>query len=297
MSEPTEPVRIDAHHHLWHYTPGEFGWLEGELAPLRRDFLRSEFLTELRSAGVTGSVAVQARQTEAETEFLLEAAAAPEVLSVVGWMPMQEPAFSSNLQRLRQQAPKLCGLRHVVQAEPPGFLEGDTFNRGTRAVTQCGLVYDLLLHEQQLPEATRYVDRHPEQSFVLDHMAKPRICAGEMEPWASNLRELAQRPNVACKVSGMVTEAGAGWTPEQLRPYYEVALEAFTPARLMVGSDWPVLTAHCSYTEWWAIVGQWIAPLTQAEQAAILGGNTLRTYKLMLHAPLSSRSLTKVSAD
>lgn len=282
MSAPTGPIRIDAHHHLWHYTAEEFGWLDGELTPLRRDFLLDEFLAEMCSAGVSGAVAVQARQTEAETRFLLAAAAAPQLLGVVGWLPIEEHSIAWQIKRLREDAPKLCGLRHVVQAEPPRFLGGRDFNRGTRAITYRGLMYDILIHQHQLPEAIRYVDGHPEQPFVLDHLAKPRIRAGDMEPWASNLRELAQRPNVVCKVSGMVTEAGAGWTTEQLKPYFDVALEAFTPARLMVGSDWPVLTAHCGYAQWWALVEEWIAPLSQAEQAAILGGTALRTYGLSL---------------
>ena len=283
MSEPAPVVRVDAHHHLWRYTAEEFSWLEGELAPLQRDFLIHEFLVQMRSAGVSGAVAVQARQTEAETHFLLDVAAAHgEVLGVVGWLPIAEHSIAGDIHRLREHAPKLCGLRHVVQAEPPRFLDGRDFNRGTRVITDRGLVYDLLIHAHQLPEAIRYVDGHPEQRFVLDHLAKPPIRAGEMEPWASNLRELARRPHVACKLSGMVTEAGAGWAVEQLKPYFEVALEAFTPARLMVGSDWPVLTAHCSYAEWWTLVEQWVAPLSNTEQAAILGGTALQVYGLTL---------------
>lgn len=286
MDEQGPAVRIDAHHHLWRYTAEEFAWLEGELEPLRRDFLPDEFLAELHRAGVAGAVAVQARQSEAETRFLLRAAAEhPAIVGVVGWLPMQEKSIASQIERLYEKAPKLCGLRHIVQEEPPHFLDGRDFNRGTRAITHRGLVYDLLIHAHQLPEATRYVDGHPDQPFVLDHMAKPPIRAGEMEPWATHLLELAQRPNVVCKVSGMVTEAAVGWTPEQLRPYFEVALEAFTPARLMVGSDWPVLTAHCGYAEWWELVEAWIAPLRGAERTAILGGNALQTYGLTLPQP------------
>lgn len=277
-----QPIRIDAHHHLWRYTAEEFDWLEGELALLRRDFFQQDLLPAMRSAGVDAAVAVQARQSRAETDWLLQVAAeTPAIAGVVGWLPLADQAFPRLLDEYRG-AQKLCGLRHVVQAEAPGFLDGAEFNRGMRALKGTGLVYDLLLHAQQLVEATRFVDRHPEQTFVLDHVAKPRIRTGEQEPWATHLRALARRPNVVCKISGMVTEAGAGWTPEQLRPYFEVALEAFTPDRLMVGSDWPVLTAHCSYAEWWALVEQWIAPLSGEEQAAILGGTAMRIYRLAL---------------
>ena len=279
---PQKSLRIDAHHHLWHYQPEDFGWLEGELAPLRRDHLMPELLQAMHSANVTGSVAVQASQSEAETQFLLQAAAEyPQVLGVVGWLPIASDEFPSVLQTYQHQ-PKLKGLRHIVQAEPAGFLEGGAFNRGIRALRGTGLTYDILIHQQQLAESIRFVDLHPEQPFVLDHLAKPLIAAGELQPWAANLRELARRPNVFCKLSGMVTEAAAGWTPSDLMPYLDVALDAFSPARLMVGTDWPVLTPRCSYAQWWQTVESWLAPLSTDERAAILGGNAMRFYNLEL---------------
>lgn len=280
MSEAAGPIRIDAHHHLWHYTAEEFGWLESELVPLRRDFLLDEFLDEMRSAGVSGAVTVQARQHLQETDWLLQVAGvSPEIVGVVGWLPLMDETFPVLLEE-RLRAPKLCGLRHIVQAEPTGFLDDAAFNRGVSALVSSGLAYDILIRHEQLAETIRFVDRHPYQTFVLDHLAKPPMVTGELEPWTTQLRELALRQNVMCKLSGMVTEAGSGWTPEQLEPYFDVVLQAFTPRRIMAGSDWPVLLAHSDYAAWWALVQQWIAPLSADEQAYLMGRTALRAYGL-----------------
>lgn len=272
--------RIDAHHHLWHYSASEFDWLQGDLAMLQRDFLLPDFLLAMRSADVTGAVAVQARQTLTETDWLLQMAAQrDEIAGVVGWLPLADASFEAVLERYVEQA-KLKGLRHVVQAEAPGFMESAVFDRGIGKLASTGLTYDLLIHEGQLVEATRLVDRHPGQTFVLDHIAKPGMAPGFMEPWRTHLLALAERPNVVCKLSGMVTEAGIGWTAASLQPYFEVALQAFSPERLMIGTDWPVLTAHCTYARWWQVVEAWIAPLSRGERERILGGTALQVYRL-----------------
>lgn len=273
--------RIDAHHHLWRYTPEEYDWIDGRLLPLRRDFLLNALHTELAAAQVDGTVAVQARQTAEETEWLLQLAEQdPSILGVVGWLPIAETGFAPLLHKLQTRA-LLKGLRHVVQAEAPGFLDRADFNGGIRQMRGSGLAYDLLIQAWQLAECTRFVDRHPEQVFVLDHLAKPEIAGGEIAAWGTELRELARRPQVFCKVSGMVTEADPTcWTPAQLAPYFEVALEAFGPDRLMIGSDWPVLTIGCAYAQWWSIVEKWVISLSDMEQAAILGGTAARVYRL-----------------
>ncbi|MGI4758865.1 MAG: amidohydrolase family protein [Janthinobacterium lividum] len=273
-------LRIDAHHHLWRYTPQEFDWLEGDLAGLRRDYLPNDLLREMESAGVTGAVVVQARQTVDETSWLLDTAAAnPEILGVVGWLPIAATDFESVLERFAGKR-NLKGLRHVVQAEPEGFLDGDGFNHGMAHLAGRDLAYDLLIHKGQMEEAIRFVDRHPAQALVLDHMAKPSIASGTIEPWARNLRELARRPHVTCKISGMVTEASAAWTVDDLTPYLDVVLDAFTPARLMIGTDWPVLTPRCSYSQWWQTVMDWAAHLSIDEQRDLQGGTAARVYDL-----------------
>ncbi len=273
-------MRIDAHHHLWRYTPEDFGWLQGELVPLRRDHLMPELLHAMRNADVAGTVVVQASQSEAETNFLLHAAEEyPQILGVVGWLQISASDLAEKLERYQKES-RLKGLRHIVQAEREGFLDGDEFNRGIRRLHGTGLTYDILIYQHQLPEAIRFVDLHPLQPFVLNHLAKPLIAASEVEPWAKYFRELARRPNVLCKISGMVTEAAEGWTRMNLQPYFDVAMEAFSPSRLMVGSDWPVLTPRCTYAQWWQVLGTWLAPHSVDERAAILGGNAARFYNL-----------------
>ena len=278
--------RIDAHHHLWRYNTSEYDWLDGDLATLSRDFLPEDLLKATQQADVAGTVAVQARQTIEETAWLLQlAAATPLIQGVVGWLPLREPTFRGLLAEYGEQ-PLLKGLRHVVQAEAPAFLHDDAFNTGIRALQGTGLVYDILIFERQLGEATRFVDRHPNQVFVLDHIAKPRIAAGEMQPWSDGMRELGERENVFCKISGMVTEADpTQWNPGQLRPYFDTVLEAFGPARMMAGSDWPVLCAACTYPQWWAVLEDWISPFSPDEQSDILGGTAVKAYRLEAFTP------------
>ena len=274
--------RIDSHHHLWKYSELEFGWISEVMQPLRRDFLVSDLTAELAAAGVQGTVAVQARQTLDETRWLLQCAdQCPGIRGVVGWAPLAAPDFERELEELVTH-PRLKGLRHVLQDEPDDhFMLGDAFNRGVAALSGAHLVYDVLIYERHLPVAAKFVDRHPDQRFVLDHLAKPHIRRQELEPWHENLRELALRPNVSCKVSGMVTEADwQRWSIDDLRPYFETALECFGPERLLAGSDWPVCLLGTSYSRWWQTLGELVGELSTSEQQAILGGNAIRIYGL-----------------
>jgi L-fuconolactonase len=273
-------MRIDSHHHLWHFDPGEFGWIPEHMGVLRRDFLPIALEHECQAARVDGTVAVQARQSLEETRWLLGIAGQSSVLGVVGWAPVTAPDFAATLDELRQHS-RLKGLRHIVQSEPDGFLMRPSFQEGIRRLKEFGLVYDLLLYARQLPEAIRFVDAHPSQPFVLDHLGKPQIASAEIETWSKFLRELARRPNVCCKVSGLVTEADPfAWSAEQLKPYLDSALESFGPKRLMIGTDWPVCTVGCSYQEWWTTIENWIAPLSASERADILGLTAARVYRL-----------------
>jgi L-fuconolactonase len=274
--------RIDAHHHLWKYSPEEYGWIDESLLPLRRDFLPDQLRRELAAAQVEGTVAVQARQTVEETEWLLQLAGetTSPIRGVVGWLPIAESNFPDLLDRFSTD-PALRGLRHVVQAEPRGFLNGPAFNEGIARLRRHGLVYDILIVPRQLEEATRFVDRHPDQVFVLDHLAKPDILHAEMATWKAAITELSRRSNVSCKISGMVTEADrSSWTPAQLQPYFDVALHAFGPQRMMIGTDWPVLTVGCGYGQWWETVEGWSKELSRSEQDAILGDTAQRVYRL-----------------
>lgn len=277
-------MRVDAHHHLWRYTPEEYAWINNSMARLRRDFAMFELEAEAVSASVDGTVVVQARQTIEETEWLLQTADQNRLLlGVVGWAPLASAAFPGIIERLAEHR-LLKGLRHVVQDEPTGFLEGAAFNRGMYALHGTDLVFDLLIESVQITQAIEFVDRHPGQSFVLDHIGKPKIADGEFKGWRAGIKELARRPNVVCKLSGMVTEAdwkaAQGWSADQLYPYFAVALEAFGPGRLMAGTDWPVLTVSCTYSRWWQTIDTWLRPFTATERAAIEGGTAVRIYDL-----------------
>ncbi len=274
-------MKIDAHHHFWHYNTQDYGWISDDMAVLRRDFLPADLKPELDRAGIDRVVSVQARQCVEETEWLLKLAEENDFIAgVVGWLPIASPDFPALLEQFAAN-PKLRAIRHVVQDEPDDrFILGEAFNRGIDRLLSTGLVYDILIFEHHLPYAIEFVKNHsPEQVFVLDHIAKPKIAAGEMQPWADNLRKLAAFPNVYCKLSGLVTEADIrNWTPGQLRPYVETVLDAFGPGRVMFGSDWPVCTCATNYSAWRGLVGEFISRLSEHEQAQIMGGTALKAY-------------------
>lgn len=275
-------MRIDAHHHLWNYNPEEYAWIDDSMATLRRDFLPSDLVLSCKEAGIDGVITVQARQTEQETAWLLSLAEQnPLMLGVVGWLPLSAEDIGERIDQSRALG-KLVGLRHVLQGEPePGYMLGAAFNRGIDALENRGLAYDILILEHQLVEALELVDRHPNQRFVLDHIAKPKIAAGTLAPWDKLLRELGRRPNVWCKLSGLVTEADPkNWSPEQLRPYMEIALEAFGSKRLMFGSDWPVCLVGVSHEGWVHTVEAFIKTLSAGEQDRFWSGNACEAYAL-----------------
>jgi len=273
---------IDAHHHLWRYTPEEYGWIDESMAALQRDFLPADLVAELATAGIDGTIAVQARQTLAETRWLLNLAEqTPAIRGVVGWAPIAGEDFRSVMEEF-EDAAKLKGLRHIIQSEKDAhYILREDFNAGIRALQGSGLVYDILVYERQLPQTLEFVDAHPNQVFVLDHIAKPLIGDSVLEPWATHIRELGRRENVACKLSGMVTEANwADWPSATLKPYLDVVVEAFGPARLMAGSDWPVCLVACGYQQWFDLLRQLFAGYSQEEQAALFGGTAISVYHL-----------------
>ncbi len=273
---------VDAHHHFWRYSPAEYGWIDDRMAALRRDFLPADLQREMRAAGVDAVVSVQARQSVEETRWLLDLAAQnPFIAGVVGWVPLVSPSVAADLAQFAAH-PKLVAVRHVLQDEPdPLFMLRADFQAGIRALRAFDLAYDILIYDRHLPQTIELVDRHLSQRFVIDHMAKPSIKERRTEPWARQMRELARRPDVCCKLSGLVTEIGRpNWTVADLRPYVDVVLDAFGPERVLFGSDWPVCLVACGYPRWMEIVQEIIAPLSPTERAAILGGNARRVYRL-----------------
>lgn len=281
MSAP----RLDAHQHFWRYEPAEYGWIDGRMGVLKRDFLPADLAPELRAAGLDGTIAVQARCSLDETRFLLALAREHRwIAGVVGWVDLTSPDAERDLDRLTGEE-KLVGIRHLVQDEPDdAFLLREDFARGVSLLAGRGLVYDVLIHPRHLRVAARFVERFPEQRFVLDHLAKPPIAAGPAAargPWADDLRALAEHPHVACKLSGLVTEAAwDAWTPADLVPYLDVAYEAFGPERVMFGSDWPVcLLAAEGYGAVHGALRSWARGLGERELDGLLGGVARRVYQ------------------
>jgi L-fucono-1,5-lactonase len=273
---------IDAHQHFWKWSPAAHPWIDDSMAALRRDFLPADLEPLLRASGFTHSIAVQATQTVDETRWLLDLADRhPFLAAVVGWVDLRADSVVGDLAALAAH-PKLRGVRHVVQSEPDDrFLLRPDFQRGVAALGAHGLVYEFLVVPRQLPAAVELAARFPEQPFVLDHLGKPEVRARRVEPWATHVRALARHRNVACKLSGLVTEADwTRWSPADLAPFLDVALEAFAPDRLMIGSDWPVCTLAGAHANVVRVIVDWASRLSPRERDAVLRGTATRVYGL-----------------
>lgn len=272
-------MRLDSHQHFWKFNPAEYGWMQPDW-PIRRDFLPADLQPLLKQQGLDGTIAVQARQTIEESRWLLALAdASPLIKGVVGWVDLRSERVEEQLAALAPH-PRFVGVRHVVQDEPEDrFVLRPDFIRGMGRLKQFDLTYDLLLFPQQLPAAIELVRRFPEQPFVLDHIAKPRIREGALAPWREQLRELAQSPNVCCKVSGLVTEADwANWKPGDFQPYLDVVFEAFGEERLMFGSDWPVCLLAGNYDRVFQLADACVQHLGPEARAKFFGANAARFY-------------------
>ena len=275
-------MKIDAHHHLWQFNDRDYVWMSEKMTVLRRDFLVPDLEAVLREGGIDGTVTVQARQMIEETRWLLGLRRGATMMrGVVGWVPLTDPGVRRHLDEFAAD-PGLKGVRHLLQDEPDDFYAlRDDFNHGISLLREYGLVYDVLVFERHLPQTIEFVDRHPNQLFALDHIAKPRIGERVLSPWRERMRELAKREHVYCKLSGMANRADwSGWTYADLEPYFDVVLEAFGPRRLMFGSDWPVLLLAASYEKWVGAVNRKLKALSAEEQARIWGGTAVEAYRL-----------------
>lgn len=274
-------MRIDSHQHFWKYSEAEYPWI-GKGTPLQRDWLPADLEREAAKVHMDGSVAVQARQTVEESRWLLKLADESRFIKgVVGWVDLQSDKVEGDLATLSRNK-KFVGVRHVVQSEPDSqFMLKREFLRGLGLLQQFNLAYDLLLFPKHLPAAVKVVEKFPEQRFVVDHIAKPMIRAGMMQPWKDDIKELAKHQNVACKISGMVTEAKLkGWTKEDFRPYLDVVFEAFGEDRLMFGSDWPVCLLAGTYEEVHGLAADFFNQFSVAVQKKFFGGNAVKVYRL-----------------
>jgi L-fuconolactonase len=275
-------MRIDAHQHFWRYDPVEYGWIDDSMTALRRDFLPAHLAPELASVGFQGSVAVQARQTMEETRWLLELAEASSfVLGVVGWVDLRSDRVRAQLGELAGH-PKRVGVRHIVQSEPDDdFLLGAEFGRGIAQLRELDLAYDVLIYPRHLAAAAEFARRFPDHRLVLDHAAKPDVRSGEIDAWRRGLDVLAERPNVLCKLSGLVTEADwSAWTEAQLEPYIAAVLGAFGAERVMIGSDWPVCTLASGYERTMRLVIDYLEARCAPDRERILGENAARFWGL-----------------
>lgn len=274
--------RIDAHQHFWKFDAAEYGWIGADKQVLRKDFLPGDLEPELAAAGITGTISVQARQSLEETRWLLALADRHHFIhGVVGWAPLTEANVGATLERLAAH-PKLRAIRHVLHDEvDERYILREDFNRGVAELKRFDLAYDILIFERHLPRTIEFVDRHPDQIFIVDHMAKPRVRDGSVSPWRENMRELAKRPHVYCKISGLATEADhVNWSEAQLAPYMDSVLSAFGPKRVLFGSDWPVCLLAIGYCRWAEIVARFVDRLPEGEQERIWSATAREAYRL-----------------
>lgn len=272
--------RIDSHQHFWKYDAQEYPWIGQNMAKLKRDFLPADWLSAQGNPLFQGSIAIQARQSLRETQWLLELANEHDsILAVVGWVDLRAPDVERDLECLSRHT-KFAGVRHVVQDEPEDrFMLQPDFLRGIALLESFDLTFDILIYPNQLPAAIELARRFPNQPFVLDHIAKPAIKRNLFEPWAKLICELASCPNVYCKLSGMVTEADWGsWNPSQFKPYLDCVWQAFGPERLMIGSDWPVCLLAGSYSNVMQLVIDDAHARNPTALDGLLGGNAKRFY-------------------
>jgi L-fucono-1,5-lactonase len=272
-------MRIDAHHHLWTMARGDYGWLTPDLAPIYRDFGLEDLAPHLAAAGIEGTILVQAAPTEAETRFLLDIAEAAQLVrGVVGWTDFEAADGAARIEALAARK-LLVGLRPMVQdIGDDDWLLRPVLAPLLAAMTQGGLVFDALVKPRHLPRLLQVVDRHPDLSFVLDHGGKPELATGEIAAWKGDVARLAERPNIVCKLSGLVTEAKPDWQIADLRGAVDHVRACFGPRRLLWGSDWPVVDLAGGYAKWLDAAENLLADLSPHEKAAVFGGTAARIY-------------------
>ena len=273
-------MRIDAHQHFWTYDPLRHGWIDDDMKAIRRDFLPADLEPELKKAGIDGTIAVQADETETETEFLLRLSEENDfIVSVVGWVDLKGPETEARLQALKAHR-KLSGFRCIMQARPDEeYLSNRRFLQGVGMLQRYGYRYDLLVHHDQMGSLLRFTDRFPDQPFMLDHLGKPPIAEGGMRRWREDVRILARHPHTFCKLSGMVTEARRDrWTYNDLAPYMETAAEFFGTDRLCFGSDWPVCLTAADYATVTETVRRFLSQVDEADRERVMGLNAKQFY-------------------
>jgi L-fuconolactonase len=280
-------MRIDAHQHYWQRGRSDYSWMQPQHSAIRRDFLPPDLLPLLTAAGIGGTVLVQADATARETDFLLEiAAATPNVLGVVGWIDFTAADAVAEVERRAGQA-KIRGLRPMLEfIDDPDWILQPAFDAVFKTMIRCGLSFDALVHPQHLPAMLTLVQRYPDLPVVIDHGAKPKLQAWHSDVdalamWVGDMHRLARYPNVFCKLSGLLTEAGPDWQAGDILPAMRALLDTFGPVRLIWGSDWPVMTLAGRYEEWVGLCDDALSGLSADERSAIYRRNAIAFYRLV----------------
>lgn len=273
--------RIDSHQHFWKFDPIRDSWIDDSMLKIQKDFLPEDLSPLLSENKFSGCVAVQASQSEEETNFLLDLASKNDFIKgIVGWVDLRDENISERLNHFSKYE-KLKGFRHVIQGEPDDFMFGAAFRNGIAALKEFNFTYDILIFHRQLPAALDVVKSFPDQAFVIDHIAKPDIKSGDIASWKEGIEKISKFQNVSCKISGMVTEADWNtWKPSDLKPYLDVIFENFSADKLMFGSDWPVCNVASDYREIVKILEDYISKFSTEDQNKIWSGNAKAFYKL-----------------
>ena len=274
-------MRIDAHQHFWKYDSVKDTWIDDSMDKIRRDFLPQDLITVLKKNDMDGCVAVQADQSEMETEFLLDCAENNDFIKgVVGWVDLCAPNVTERLEHFSKNA-YFKGVRHILQIEDENFIRRKDFQNGISKLGTLDLTYDLLIFPNQLRHVSVLVRKFPDQKFILDHLAKPNIKREELKEWQSDIVELAKSKNVLCKLSGLVTEADwKNWNREDFRPYIETVLEEFGTSRSVFGSDWPVCLLAGHYEDVIGLIEGYTEHLPSKEKEMVMGANAINFYNL-----------------
>lgn len=273
--------RIDSHQHFWKFDPVRDSWIDETMQKIKKDFLPQDLLPLLTENNFAGCVAVQADQSEEQTNFLLDLSQKNDFIKgVVGWVDLLDKNVAERLEHFSKNE-KLKGFRHVVQAEADDFMFRKDFRNGISELKPFDYTYDILIFQNQLPAAIDLVNSFPDQAFILDHIAKPAIKSGDILSWKKNIKEIAQADNMLCKISGMVTEADwHTWSAEDLKPYLDVIFENFSTEKIVFGSDWPVCNLAAAYGKVVKTIENYISELTATEQDQIWFQNAAAFYKL-----------------
>ncbi len=274
-------MRIDAHQHFWALTRGDYGWLTPDLGTIYRDFTPNDLSPLLAAAEIDGTVLVQAAPTVAETKFMLSLADQNAFIKgVVGWVDFEAADAPTQIAALAAH-PALVGLRPMIQnIANPLWMLSDALTPAFNAVQRHDLTFDALTLPHHLGPLRQLLERHPDMRVIIDHGSKPLIKDAILGDWSDNMTAMARDTSAWCKLSGLVTEAAADWTIEDLRPYVDHLLSTFGPSRLIWGSDWPVCTLASSYERWLDTTNKLLSQLSIAERQAIMGGNAARAYNL-----------------